>query len=231
MKTFISDIIPKIKKYSKKLDDVTLLTNKHWVVIDDVNSIRTGYIFRENDQLLIIQNELVKKAKWEYLDHNSLLIDTNNKCYMFRHGFLDENILALKVEGIAEYAFLVVESKYEEGLDSFDQIVKFLDKNYIKSITVTEQPKVLAESLNKNFKLPIYDELRISNNKNIRSKYSQITIKFSDNLVGDYFKTSNGEIYYIKVQGDKVYYDDEECTIRGLYYLLKCNRILDIGKC
>jgi hypothetical protein len=150
---------------------------------------------------------------------------------LYRHGFFDSNVLALNVDGTDEYAFFINEAKYDEGLKSFDHIVQFLERSYVKSLAVTEQPKVLAESLNKNFKLPIYDELRISNNKNIRSKYSQITIKFSDNLVGDYFKTSNGEIYYIKVQGDKVYYDDEECTIRGLYYLLKCNRILDIGKC
>lgn len=38
MKTFIADIIPKIQKYSQRLDDITLFTNKHWVVIDDINT-------------------------------------------------------------------------------------------------------------------------------------------------------------------------------------------------
>ena len=36
MKTYISDIIPKIQRFSQKLDNLTLLTNQHWVVIDDI---------------------------------------------------------------------------------------------------------------------------------------------------------------------------------------------------
>jgi hypothetical protein len=36
MKTFISDIFPKIQRHSDKLDNLTLLTNQHWVSIDDI---------------------------------------------------------------------------------------------------------------------------------------------------------------------------------------------------
>ena len=38
MKTFIADIFPKIQNYSQKLDDLTILANKHWVSIDNITT-------------------------------------------------------------------------------------------------------------------------------------------------------------------------------------------------
>jgi hypothetical protein len=75
MQTYLSDLIPKIQRFSKKLDDQVLLINKHWVVIDELSSSKNVYIFRPNGQLIISQNGKVEKAKWEYLDHMSILID------------------------------------------------------------------------------------------------------------------------------------------------------------
>jgi hypothetical protein len=36
MRTYLADIIPKIQRFSKQLDNLTLLTNQHWVVIDGI---------------------------------------------------------------------------------------------------------------------------------------------------------------------------------------------------
>ncbi len=44
MKTYILDIIPRIQKFSQKLDNTTLLTNQHWVLIDGINSNKNVYI-------------------------------------------------------------------------------------------------------------------------------------------------------------------------------------------
>lgn len=63
MKTFIADIIPRIQKYSQKLDNLTLLTNQHWVVVDEITNSKTVYIFRPNNELLISKNGKVEKAK------------------------------------------------------------------------------------------------------------------------------------------------------------------------
>ncbi len=230
MKTYISDIIPKIKKYSQKLDDITLLTNTKWVFIDDLNKTKIVYIFKDKNKLFISQNGKLNKSKWEYLDSNSLVIGKKDNKYLFRHGFFDLNVLALKVDGLEEYAFLINEAKYDEGLKSIDQIVQFLEKTYIKSITVPEKPKKLVENVTEDFEVPLYNEVRISNNKSLSGKYSQITIEFSDKLVGDYFRSGNGKTYYNKFQGFKVYYKDDKSAIRGLFYYLKFNKILDVDK-
>jgi hypothetical protein len=110
MKTFFSDIIPKIQLFSQKLDNLTLLTNQHWVMIDELNNDKIVYIFRTNNELLLSKNGKVKKAEWEYLGNNSLLIDTKEESFLFKHGFFDENILALKIDNKNEYMFLINEN-------------------------------------------------------------------------------------------------------------------------
>lgn len=134
MKTFFSNIIPKIQKYSQKLDNITLLTNQHWVVIDDTNTNKIVYIFRENKELLISQNGKVEKAKWDYLGHNSILIDKKEESFLYKHGFFDESILALKIDNREEYAFLINEEKYGEKLKSIDHVLHFLGEKYMGSL-------------------------------------------------------------------------------------------------
>lgn len=131
MKTYLSDIIPKIQRFSKKLDDTSNLTNQHWVIVDDLMNSKSIYIFRSNNQLLISQNGKVEKAKWEYLGNNSLLIDKKDSSLLFKHGFMDENILALKIDSKEEYAFLVNENKYKGELNSINNIINFLTENYL----------------------------------------------------------------------------------------------------
>lgn len=135
MKTFLADLIPKIQKYSQQLDNLTLLTNQHWVVFDDVQSSKDVYIFRSNNELLISQSGRVEKAKWEYLGSNSILIDRGDGSYLFKHGFFDENVLALKIDGRNEYAILINETKYGGEFNSLSSISDFLQKKYVNSAT------------------------------------------------------------------------------------------------
>ncbi|GEO11559.1 hypothetical protein [Segetibacter aerophilus] len=131
MKTFIADIFPKLQQFSNKLDNLTLLTNQHWVSLDNILSNKTVYIFRTNNELLVSTNGKVEKAKWEYLGNQSLLIDKSNDSFLFKHGFFDENILALKVDSNEEYAVFVNENKYDGELNSIDRVFNFLSETYL----------------------------------------------------------------------------------------------------
>lgn len=125
MRTYIADIIPKLQRFSQKLDNLTLLTNQHWVVLDELGSSKTVFIFRSNNELLISRNGKVEKAKWEYLGNNSILIDQKEASHLFKQGFFDENVLALKVDSKEEYAFLVNENRYDGEIDSVEKAADF----------------------------------------------------------------------------------------------------------
>lgn len=131
MKTFIADIFPKIQNYSQKLDDLTILANKHWVSIDNITTNKTVYIFRNNSELLISRNGKVEKAKWEYLGNKSLLIEIKEECHLFKHGFFDQNILALKIDSKEEYAVFVNENNFDESLNSIEKVLHQLNEKYL----------------------------------------------------------------------------------------------------
>jgi len=131
MKTFLSDIFPKLQRFSQKLDNLTLLTNQHWVSIDNIVSNKIVYIFRSNNELLVSTNGKVEKAKWEYIGNKSLLIGKAEESYLFKHGFFDENILALKVDSSEEYAVFVNENNYGGDLNSIEKVFGFLKAKYL----------------------------------------------------------------------------------------------------
>lgn len=133
MKSYILDIIPKIQRYSQKLDNLSILLNKHWVLLDEESPNKSVFIFREkNNQLLISINGIIKKGNWEYLGNNSLLIDQPNGSLLYKHGFIDDCILALKVDGKEEYALFVNEQWFEKQLKSLNNILAYLDEKYVE---------------------------------------------------------------------------------------------------
>lgn len=187
MKTYFSDIIPRIQKFSQKLNNLTLLTNQHWVVIEGINQSKTVYIFRQNNELLISKNGIVEKARWEYLGQNSLLIDRKEDSYLFKHGFFDENILALKIDSKNEYAFLVNESKFEEELNSLESIVEFLNQKYIEFGTNENVGKTEVKESTIHVS-PSYKILNITEDRSFFGDVSdRLTIEFADNKRGEVF--------------------------------------------
>ena len=138
MKAYIKNIIPRIKKYSQKLDDMALLTNKHWVVIDEIENSKLVYVFRSNNELLISKNGRVEKGNWEHIGNNSLLIGQPSGDYLFRQGFFDENVLALKVDGLDEYSLLINQNNYEEDINSVEKVISFLNEKYLRKPTFVE---------------------------------------------------------------------------------------------
>ena len=134
MKTYLSDIIPKLQRFSKKLDNLSILTNQHWVIIERITEAKYVYIFRDNNELLISRDGKVEKAHWEYLGNNSLLIDRKDESLIFKHGFVDENILALKIDSNEEYIVFINESKHSNEFNNIEQVAEFLHFKYLTNI-------------------------------------------------------------------------------------------------
>lgn len=208
MRTYVADIIPKIQRFSQKLDNLTMLTNQHWVVLDELSQSKTVYIFRPNSELLISINGKVDKAKWEYLGQNTILIDLKEQSYLFRHGFFDENILALKVDSKEEYAVLINESKYQGELNSITAVINFLKQNY--NIT----PETTNEQLEKN-------KTQTTNFSYVRDGYTfkmgsfkeYILTLSSGRVFKIYQKQSNGK-YFIYDKDEILLFPNKEICIK-----------------
>lgn len=244
MRTYFSDIIPKIQRFSQRLDNLTLLTNQHWVVIDDIDKTKNVFIFRENNELLIAQNGKVEKAKWEYLGNNTLLIDRKEDSYLFKHGFFDENILALKVDSKDEYAFLVNETKYDKELNSSLSVSEFLNRKYIEpSIkqSIQSKPDFYISNNKPKPNLVVYiapnsTTKKVSESKSlfgsVKEKY---LIEFEDGEKGEIFYKKNNNQAYFKgnwpssIKKYSFYYETFDDCIKGLHYYLKTGKTLKEG--
>jgi hypothetical protein len=239
MKTYFSDIIPKIQKFSQKLDNLTLLTNQHWVVIDDIDNIKRVYIFRTNNELLISQNGKVEKAKWEYLGNNSILIDRKEESYLFKHGFFDENVLALKIDSSNEYAFLVNETKFDNEINTANGVIEFLDKTYIypqihQKITKSLDYNGVPESIAPKYKAPNYKITNITEKKTFFGGVHKIhAIQFEDGIGGDIcIDVKSNMAYFTDIQGflrNEYHYETFDFAVNALHSLFSTGKYLNDG--
>ncbi len=140
MKSYILDIIPKIQKFSKRLDEFAFLLNQHWVLFDDtLNETKTVFIFRENNELIISNNGIIEKSKWEFIGNDSLIIETKNYSHLLKHGFLDEGVLVLKRDSHKDFSVFINESKAKVEFNSIESITKFLQNKYLTPLIANGQ--------------------------------------------------------------------------------------------
>lgn len=131
MKTYITDIIPRIQSWSRKLEDITLLTNHHWVVLDELSKSKLKYIFRSGGQLIISQDGNAIEGEWEYLGHNSIYIKFSGKQFLYKNGFFDDTILVLILDGSNETSILINESKFNPEFSTIERVQSHLTSRYL----------------------------------------------------------------------------------------------------
>jgi hypothetical protein len=135
MLLYLADLFTRLAVHSEKLDNLALLTNQHWVSIDEIAQQKVVYIFRTNNELLISTNGNVQEARWEYLGNNSLLVRTKDNSLLLKHGFFDDSILALKRDSTDDFNIFVNENKHSGELNSPEKVVRFLENRYFDTKT------------------------------------------------------------------------------------------------
>jgi hypothetical protein len=208
MRTFIADIIPKIQRYSKQLDELTKLTNQHWVSLNDITKSKRVFIFRPNNQLIISENGIVERGSWEYLGNQSLLLETKAESYLLKHGFFDENVIALKLDSTNNYAFFINETKYNNELNNIYDILKFLEEKYLTNNSTSTNTFNGSNYLNENGykEWVIYDA---NNNKLVIITKQKAGFASGDTVYinGDLAKDGEyklGFMQYLKIKNGKI---------------------------
>jgi len=189
METNLSVLIPRVCKLSQKFDNTSLILSHHWVLIDEINSKKKLYIFRKNKELLISKDGKVDTASWRYLGKNTLLIEQEKVKKLYKHGFFDQNLIAIKTDVEGNYSFFVNEEKFDLGLNSENKIAKYLNKNYLnntiknkvtrrkrKSIRNKKNSGFYNYNFNYNYEYNVIDKI---NNKSAIKKFKIFLINFS----------------------------------------------------
>lgn len=189
METNLSVLIPRISKLSQKFDNTSLILSHHWVLIDEINSKKKLYIFRKNKELLISKDGKVEIASWRYLGKNTILIEQEKVKNLYKHGFFDQNLIAIKIRDNENYSFFVNEEKFDLGLNSENKIGKYLYSKYLnntikkkvtrrkrKSISNKKNSGFYNYNFNYNYEYNVLDKI---NNKSAIRKFKIFLINFS----------------------------------------------------
>lgn len=155
MEISFSELIPRVSTLSQKFDNTSLLFNNHWVLVNETNSKNKLYIFRDNNELIISEDGKVDVALWRYLGKNTLLIENEKEKNLYKHEFFDQNLIAIKIRDDQNYSFFVNEEKFDQGLNSENEILKYLHNKYLinnthKKITRRKR-KSLSNTKNTGF--------------------------------------------------------------------------------
>jgi len=189
METNLSVLIPRVRTLSQKFDNTSLILSHHWVLVDEINSKKKLYIFRKNKELLISEDGQVDIASWRYLGKNTLLVENNTVKNLYKHGFFDENLIAIKIRDDENYSFFVDEEKFDHGLNSENKIAKYLYDKYLnntikkkvsrrkrKSYSNKKNSGYYNYNFNYNYDYNVLDKI---NNKSAIRKFKIFLINFS----------------------------------------------------
>lgn len=138
MKTYILNGLDRLKQYSKQLDAKAVLFDKNWEVFNEKGD-KELLVFRPNNELLIVRKGIVQKSKWELLSTSSIIIETVDTSYFFNAAFVDNNFLALQLDGTNECMLMVEsETKKQLALDTISNVEKYLEQKH-KTIPKDEE--------------------------------------------------------------------------------------------
>ena len=225
MKTYLTDIIPSIQRFSKRLDDLTKLTNQNWVSIGDIGSAKRVFIFETKGELDIYENGVeVDSGSWKLVDQ-SLKLKLKSGGYLLKLGFFDEHVIALKLDSTDSYAFFVNETKYDREFNDITDVLKFLENKYLKKYKTTNdlgstKKETINETINYGFNIVSEKEYKTI----FGNKYIQYKLEFADGSIGSIYKDiSYNQFYFEDWFGDKIYNSNFDKTISDLYLDKKKN--------
>lgn len=172
MKYYLLENLNLIQSFSKRIDEKILLKNNQWKMINDNNFEKIVFIFNPNGKLYIsTDGEVNKNLTWEHLSNGDIIIDFQDKSNLFKSGFLDNAILALRKDNTNSYMLLVNETHYGETINSYNDIVNYIKNKYLIN---TEIPLEKPIYVNVDDKCPACNSVVL----NFESKCSECGLEF-----------------------------------------------------
>jgi hypothetical protein len=223
MKTHLSDILPRLKKYSQSLDQTAMLVDKPWVVNAGNNEYQK-LIFKRDGTVLLSRNGNLTDGKWEYISGaNALVIDYGSNKILYRHSYFDEAVLALQKDGPikenddSQVLLLANEITIPDANAIMYLKKKYYEQENVISISIANEEQLLLKNPYPNSQaplvgLPVFEDSDIKFDGQYMSACRKIRYLIKDKRIaqvetkvdfgdGAYIWTSNDELPRV---GDEV---------------------------
>lgn len=187
MKDFISNVLPRIQKFSEKLDKKEILIGKPWVLIEEVNHDTTEVEFFRDGRLIVSYGGEAIWGTWQITPSNQrLILDYNAKTLMLHAAFINDAVLVAKKSGSKNSMLFFVNQLIIPDLNVQNYLENISKKSnkFLRSNQVLQPKKrQVVEKFNISFPLNEYDE-----KGNLVNGFI-----WSGKNVNEYLKFSNGE--------------------------------------
>jgi hypothetical protein len=173
MKEYLKDIFPKIIRFSKELDDLAILTNKSWVLLNEEVGVHEVWIFRSNNDLIVSKNGIAIKGKWEFIQEaNSLYIEVGEYQRLINKAFIDDVALLLRLDGDKDIIALANENKINEAF----KINEYIENQYLEESHTGYLKNVDEKTVIKPKEISLDDKIRAAKNELKEYKYASLII-------------------------------------------------------
>jgi hypothetical protein len=123
MLRLLKSLLPRIKSYSKDIEESGLLLNKPWALVSETDSFQK-FIFKANNQLILSKDGDVSIGKWEFFsDANALLIEQDDSKGLYTRDYMDEALCILHKDGKNDAFFILVNEAIIKDLNFMDYLI------------------------------------------------------------------------------------------------------------
>lgn len=150
MRTFFLDFLPRLKRMDKKLNLVTTVTSRTWVLVQEGSASKVAFLFGDDNVLRLSENGKIVRGKWLYLLQGSLEIELYDTAYLFVPIIPQDDILILNLHDTSECVVLVDEKRYSKEIASLGQLKEYLAKAETQRTfpsTVAKKIKILPDTI------------------------------------------------------------------------------------
>ncbi len=207
MLEYIKQIIPRIKKFSSKLDRIELFVDRTWTFID-FGKITT-YRFKRNQRVIISIEGEFEEHEWELIGTDGLLIRKPGALVgkSFRHGFIFDGLLILQKESQISDPIILYNPELVKDGDVLSYLKNVLPaKMELKRLAKTRYYIPLKSILDTG--TPIYDEnFEMVYNDSIQLPNGTVIIRrglITDVISQKKLKTTLGNITVYVRGGDSI---------------------------
>lgn len=135
MNDYLHDTIPNLKPFSYERHHDSHFINQQWVLVNGISKKKSIYTFKEDNILEISRKDNVIKTSWNINIQNTFTIETEDGLITVEAYFKDDDILVLNNQDKEEFALYINTTKYEDELNSIEDIQAYLKEKYKRKVS------------------------------------------------------------------------------------------------
>ena len=189
---------------SRRLDDLTMIKNHHWVLINPDSTDKTVLIFLADNRLKIVINGIRRNSTWEILDNSYLDIDLIEFGLIAKYVFVDEEFLILKIDSKEEHIAFINETRYGIELNTIDDINRILRIKYPHGRI--EKQQIMFSLIKEHYTFKM-------------GSYSEYAVKCNNQVLSTVFYSSSRDCYFIyELNNDILTFRSKDSFLNYLLY-------------